>query len=86
MAGENYSAVRLERADGPLSVTTPEGETVTLDAEGRRLAEARFHFTKDGDAIEEIAAVAGNSAQRILELNELAEPAPLRAGRLLRTR
>jgi hypothetical protein len=85
VAGEDYGAVRLERAHGQLSLTTPEGEIVTFDPQGTRPTDSRFHFTKDGDSLEAIAAAAGNSVQRILELNELAEPAPIRAGRLLRT-
>ncbi len=83
--GEDYDSVRIERGSSSLSVTTPAGETTTFDAQRGSLTETRFHLTSEGDSLERIAVVAGNSVQRLLELNELAEPSGVRAGRVLRT-
>ena len=84
-SGEDYGSVRIERGSSLLSITTPGGETTTFDAQGGSLTEARFHLTREGDSLERLAAAAGNSVQRLLELNELAEPEGVRAGRVLRT-
>jgi hypothetical protein len=83
--GEDYSALRFERTNNRLSLTTADGETVTFDAQNAPSSGAQFHLIRDGDSLERIAAAAGSPMQRVLELNELAEPQPVRVGRLLRT-
>ncbi|MBI5383005.1 MAG: LysM peptidoglycan-binding domain-containing protein [Opitutae bacterium] len=86
VCGEDYNVLHFDREKMRLSVTTSDGERVTLDPQTPDPDRSQFHLFKEGDSLARIAETSGTSLQRILELNELAEPGGARAGRLLRLR
>jgi LysM repeat protein len=82
VAGENYHDLKLAVGSEAVSVVTASGETVTFSDSKT----STFYHVQAGETLAQIAQATGSSVERLIELNEITDPAMVKVGQALRTK